>query len=102
WRRRVRRNREEEAVDAAGGVAVSPDDLARVIDAEGLGAAASGIVEGGKGATAVEETVANLSVVNVIPDDLARVINAEGMGAAVTNREANRQRIVEGRILAAA
>ena len=89
-------------MDAAGSVAVSPDDLAGVVDAEGLGPAdAQGTDKGSVDATAVEEAVANLSVVNVIPDDLARVIDARCMGAAAS-KEVLGQGMVEGRILAAA
>ena len=73
----------EEAVVPGVGVDVSPDDLARGVDAECKGAAsAQGIVEGGVGAAVrvVEEAVAAVAVL-VIPDDLARGVDAVCNGA---------------------
>jgi hypothetical protein len=63
----------------AGGVAVLPDDLAQIVDAERFGAiGGQGIVEGGVGAVAAAEEAVLLltSVVEVIPDDLARGIDS--------------------------
>ena len=60
---------------------VSPDDLARAVDAEchGVAAAGQGIVEGDVGAAGVEEAVEAVAVIP--PDDLARVVDAECFGA---------------------
>src|SRR5262249_18576002 len=67
----------EEAVLAAV-IQVSPDDLAQIVDAVGLGAAlragGRGIVEGGVSAAAQEEAMGAADV-SVRPDDLARVVD---------------------------
>jgi len=62
----------KEAVQA-GGVGVSPDDLARGVDARYKGFAGSrrGNVNGGVSAAAQEEAVESAGVVLVSPDDLA-------------------------------
>jgi len=77
----------------AGGVLVSPDDLAGIIDAVGAGAAGGqGIVEGGVSAVAriVDEAVAGVAGIVVMADDLARRIDAVGKSAP------GARRIVEG------
>src|SRR5262249_23926198 len=66
----VRRDCEEEPVNAAG-VDVSPDDLAGVVDTACNGAVGSqGIVDGGVGAAAEEEGVGGDGVV-ILSDDVA-------------------------------
>src|SRR5262249_11630541 len=81
---------DEAAMAVVPGVDVLPDDLSRVVDAEGNGAAgAERIGGGGEGATAVEETV-RVVTDDVHPDDLANVVDA------ACTRAAGAQRIVEG------
>ena len=74
-----------------------PNDLARVVDALGNGAArGQRIVERGVVAAAVKEAVDAAAAVQVIPDDLALVVDALGNGAA------RAQGIVERGVVAAA
>jgi len=86
---------QEEAMGAAG-VLVLPDDLAGVVDAEGLGAGGGQrIVDGGVGAAAQEKAVdADAAAGDVKADDLAVIVDAKRSGAV------GGRRIVEGGISA--
>ena len=64
----------------ASGIGVQPDDLARGIDARGVGGGCRGNVEGGVHAAAQEEAVVAANG-GVRPDDLARGVDAECLGA---------------------
>src|SRR5262249_21452065 len=70
----------EEAMRVAGGVAVTPHDLARTIDAVGEGLGTQEIVdssEGGAAVGVVEEAVARaIDGCLVTPDDLAYAVDA--------------------------
>ena len=57
----------------AAGVVVSPDDLARGVDAKCLGAVGRQRIVDGRVGAVVEEAVVHASDA-VIPDDLARVL----------------------------
>src|SRR5262249_39925568 len=85
---------EEEAVRGGGTDIVEPDDLARGVDAVGLGATRDGhgIVEGGVSAAAEEEAV-KAGVVTVPPDDLPCGVDALWTGF---RQPAAGRRIVEG------
>jgi hypothetical protein len=70
----------------AAGVAVNPDDLAQIVDAQCKGAAGGrgrGIIEGGVGPVAIEEAVCVVACVGVLPDDLARRVDAKRLGVVV-------------------
>src|SRR5262249_264640 len=67
----------EKAVEAAA-VAVTSDDLARIVDAECLGVSAQRIVEREVGAAAQEESM-RAAGVTVKPDDLACVGAVRGI-----------------------
>src|SRR5262249_1092314 len=70
----------EETVRAAD-VVVSPDDLARVVDAECGGATwpRQGVVEGSVGAAVIEEAVV-YGADAIRTGDLARIVDAVGLG----------------------
>jgi hypothetical protein len=86
----------KKAVAVADGVSVSPDDLARVVDARCNGSVGSrGIVERGVGPTAIEEAV-TAGAVAVQPDNLAHIVDAKRFGVAAG------EEIVERKIRAAA
>jgi hypothetical protein len=79
-RRWVRSGGHEKALEAAA-VAVTSNDLARIVDAECLGVSAQGIIEREVGAAAQAESV-RAAGITVKPDDLACVVDAEGLGAS--------------------
>src|SRR5262245_37699978 len=67
---------------STAGIEISPDDLARGVDAECKGAdGGRGIVESGVGATAVQEAVDAAGVVGVLPDNLAKTVDTKCSGA---------------------
>src|SRR6266446_4548665 len=90
WRR-VRRDREEEAVCVVVRVFILPDDLSRRIDAGcNRAVGAQGIVESRIGPVAIEEAV---QAVVEMAHDLARIVHAQCNGIA------DGQGIVEGDVL---
>src|SRR4029077_310535 len=69
----------KKAVVAEAGILVSPDDLARVVDAESLGdVGRRGVVESGVSTAAVEEAVS--AIADVLPDDLACAVDPKCLG----------------------
>src|SRR6478672_6777354 len=68
---------EEAVLDSIKDVfAIESDDLARIVDAEGLRSGAQGIVDGRVKTVGKEETVPYVCV----SDDLAHVVDAQGKG----------------------
>jgi hypothetical protein len=77
---------------------VRPDDLARRVDAERVGAeGGGGIVQGGVGAATIEKAVAVVAPIKIRTDDLARPVNSLCIGALGTRRG-----VVDGGVSAAA
>ena len=76
----------EVAVLEGCAVAKMPDNLSQIIDAAGLGKAATstnsaGNIEGNEPAVAVaEEAVGSAGFIDKIPDDLSQIIDAVGLG----------------------
>src|SRR4029077_2136854 len=84
----------KETVEFAACVAVSADDLARIIDAANKGAVGpQGTVNGGVDAIAIEEAV-ECAAYEVIPNDLTRRVDS------LCERAGGGKRIVEGGIKA--
>src|SRR4051794_27768170 len=60
------------------GIGEPPDDLARIVDAEGLGTMdPQGSVQRGEAAAAATQEAVKSAGVAVFPDDLRRVVDAE-------------------------
>ena len=76
-------------MEFAACVAVSADDLARIIDAANKGAGPWGTVDGGVDAIAIEEAV-GCAAYEVMPNDLTRRVDS------LCERAGGFKRIVEG------
>jgi hypothetical protein len=68
----------EEAVGARGILKI-PDDLTRVVDAEGDRIERARHIDWGEAPAGVEEAVDAVRGIFKIPDDLTRVVDAEGL-----------------------
>jgi len=73
-RRRVRRDRQQEAVRATG-IGITPNDLAGVVDSHSIGRSAIRNVKGRVGPAAIKKSVVMIVRVMEEPDDLARIVD---------------------------